>query len=107
MVAVMRRKSSSGALLVGSSAMIGGLNDAPEHARELADYLRGLHTCVNLIPYNPRENSPYLAPEQEAVERFQQILMDAGQLAFRRNTKGQQAMAACGQLGSLSLRRAR
>lgn len=84
--------------------LIRGLNDALEHAAELADYLRGLRTCVNLIPYNPREESPYVAPNDAAVERFQSALMEAGQLCFRRNTKGQAAMAACGQLGNLALR---
>lgn len=85
--------------------LIRDLNDAPEHARELAAYLRGLPTCVNLIPYNPRENSPYDVPDEETVIAFQQILMDAGQLTFRRNTKGTRAMAACGQLGTIALRR--
>lgn len=85
--------------------LIRGLNDAPEHARELAAYLRGLPTCVNLIPYNPRENSPYDVPDEETVVAFQQVLMNAGQLVFRRNTKGTQAMAACGQLGTIALRR--
>lgn len=85
--------------------LIRGLNDASEHARELAAYLRGLPTCVNLIPYNPRQNSPYDVPDEETVVAFQQVLMNAGQLAFRRNTKGRAAMAACGQLGTLAARR--
>ena len=85
--------------------LIRGVNDALDHARQLAEYLRGLHTCVNLIPYNPREESPYEAPEEWVVTAFQDALMNAGQLCFRRNTKGQAAMAACGQLGNLSLRR--
>lgn len=85
--------------------LIRELNDATEHARELAVYLRGLPTCVNLIPYNPRENSPYDVPDEETVVAFQRVLMEAGQLAFRRNTKGTQAMAACGQLGTLAARR--
>lgn len=85
--------------------LIRGLNDAVDHARELVDYLRGLRTCVNLIPYNPREDSPYETPEDQAITRFQLELMGAGQLCFRRNTKGIAAMAACGQLGNLALRR--
>lgn len=85
--------------------LIAGVNDQPEHARQLAEYLAGLSTCVNLIPYNPRENSPYEAPTEAASDEFQTILMQSGQLAFRRWTKGQSAMAACGQLGNLALRR--
>lgn len=85
--------------------LIKGLNDAPEHAEQLADYLSGLHTCVNLIPMNRVERSEFEPPEEAVVERFQAALMARGQLAFRRNTKGRQAMAACGQLGNPALRR--
>ncbi|MBN2559978.1 MAG: 23S rRNA (adenine(2503)-C(2))-methyltransferase RlmN [Phycisphaerae bacterium] len=85
--------------------LIKGVNDRPEHARQLVEYLKGLRTCVNLIPYNPCGGLTYEAPSEEAVAQFQAVLMEAGQLVFRRNTKGQQAMAACGQLGNLNLRR--
>lgn len=85
--------------------LIHGLNDALDHARQLAEYLCGLRTCVNLIPYNSREDSPYETPDEKTVEAFQLALMNAGQLCFRRNTKGTAAMAACGQLGNLALRR--
>jgi len=85
--------------------LIRGVNDELDHARQLAEYLRGLHTCVNLIPYNPRDDSPYEPSDDETVSAFQLALMNAGQLCFRRNTKGQAAMAACGQLGNLELRR--
>ena len=84
--------------------LLRGVNDAPEHAHELADYLRGIRTCVNLIPFNPCEGLPFQPPDEESQDCFQRILMDAGQLAFRRNTKGQKAMAACGQLGNSKLR---
>jgi len=79
--------------------LIAGLNDQPDHARQLADYLRGLPTCVNLIPFNPCEGIDYRTPDQKTVDEFQRTLMDAGQLAFRRNTKGRNALGACGQLG--------
>ncbi|HKQ46643.1 MAG TPA: 23S rRNA (adenine(2503)-C(2))-methyltransferase RlmN [Phycisphaerae bacterium] len=81
--------------------LLGGVNDAPEHAEELADYLRGLRTCVNLIPWNPCEGLPFEPPAEANVIRFQETLMRLGQLTFRRNTKGQRAMAACGQLGKI------
>lgn len=79
--------------------LIAGLNDQPDHARQLADYLRGLPTCVNLIPFNPCDGIDYRTPDAETVDEFQQILMAAGRLAFRRNTKGIEALGACGQLG--------
>lgn len=84
-----------------------GINDRIEHALELADYLRGLPTCVNLIPWNPIEGIAFETPDEEVVDAFQQTLMDQGQLAFRRNTKGRTAMGACGQLGNLALQRKR
>jgi 23S rRNA (adenine2503-C2)-methyltransferase len=85
--------------------LIRGLNDQPEHARELAEYLAGLPTCVNLIPMNPIGDSPFAAPSEATCDEFQTVLMQRGQLAFRRWTKGRQAMAACGQLGNLELRK--
>jgi 23S rRNA (adenine2503-C2)-methyltransferase len=80
--------------------LIKGLNDRPEHARELVDYLRGLRTCVNLIPLNAVGSSPFEPPAEETVVEFHRFVMEAGQLVFCRNTKGRQAMAACGQLGN-------
>lgn len=85
--------------------LLGGVNDATHHAEELAAYLRGLATCVNLIPWNPCDGLPFEAPTEENILRFQETLMRLGQLTFRRNTKGRQAMAACGQLGNPGLRR--
>jgi len=82
--------------------LMAGLNDGRAHAEELAAYLRGLRTCVNLIPWNPLPDMPYAPPSNETVDDFQRTLMDAGQLAFRRNTKGRAAWAACGQLGRVA-----
>jgi 23S rRNA (adenine2503-C2)-methyltransferase len=85
--------------------LIPGVNDAREHALEVAEYLRGLTTCVNLIPYNPRLQSPYGRPEREGVVQFYRWLMEAGQYCRVRGTKGQDTMAACGQLGNRALKR--
>jgi 23S rRNA (adenine2503-C2)-methyltransferase len=79
--------------------LIKGLNDQPEHARELVTYLAGLRTCVNLIPLNTSGLHRHEPPDDDTVIRFHQIVMEAGQLVFCRNTKGRRAMAACGQLG--------
>ena len=85
--------------------MLAGVNDALEHARELAAYLEGLPTCVNLIPWNPCEGLDHQTPSDESVDAFQQELMGLGQMTFRRRTKGRGAMGACGQLGNLALKR--
>lgn len=85
--------------------LIPGVNDAPEHARQLADYVRGLPAMVNVIPYNPRADSPWPAPDEADVTRFLADLTAAGAYAKRRRTKGRDDMAACGQLGNAALRR--
>jgi 23S rRNA (adenine2503-C2)-methyltransferase len=87
--------------------LIEGVNDAREHALEVAEYLRDLKACVNLIPYNPRLESPFGRPEKEGVARFYHWLMEAGQYCRIRGTKGKDAMAACGQLGNREMKKLR
>ncbi len=87
--------------------LIPGVNDAAEHARELADYLRPIKSVVNVIPYNPRRDSPWPAPTEDSVVNFMTCLQDAGQMCKRRLTKGRDQMAACGQLGNRDLARPR
>jgi 23S rRNA (adenine2503-C2)-methyltransferase len=94
--------------------LIPGVNDAPEHAVLMGDYMLGrgewagrppLPGLVNLIPYNPRESSPWPAPEETRVDAFMAWLTDTGVYTKRRRTKGRDQMAACGQLGNLDFRR--
>jgi 23S rRNA (adenine2503-C2)-methyltransferase len=87
--------------------LIAGVNDEPEHARRLADFLRGTRTCVNLIPYNPRRDSPYERPSFERVAAFFRQMQNLGQYCRVRGTKGDGVMAACGQLGNRALARKR
>ena len=87
--------------------LLHGINDGPEHAHMLADYLRGLNACVNLIPYNPGLDGTYARPNSDQVKTFFHILQDAGQRCRIRGTKGDNAMAACGQLGNRTLGRKR
>jgi 23S rRNA (adenine2503-C2)-methyltransferase len=84
--------------------LIPGVNDADAHADELCGRLRGIRCCVNVIPYNPRRDSPWPAPSEAGVERFMRRLVGNGQFAKRRRTKGRAAMAACGQLGNERIR---
>ncbi len=80
--------------------VIPGINDAREHAFQVAEYLRPLKCMLNVIPYNPRRNSPWPAPTEESIQQFLAWLKEAGQGCKRRITKGREQMAACGQLGS-------
>lgn len=84
--------------------LIPGVNDADAHADELAALLRNVRCCVNVIPYNPRRDSPWPAPAEEDVGRFLARLEMRGQFCKRRRTKGRDTMAACGQLGNERIR---
>ena len=85
--------------------LIPGVNDADEHADELCQYLRALTCTVNVIPYNPRRNSPWPAPDEESVSRFMQRIHNLGQFVKRRQTMCRNVMAACGQLGNAEIRK--
>jgi len=78
--------------------MLDGVNDAPEHARELAKLLKRVPSKVNLIPFNPFPESGFARTDMARVRRFQQILLDAGFIATVRKTRGDDIDAACGQL---------
>lgn len=74
------------------------VNDRPEHAHELAELLRGIPVKINLIPFNPFAQSDYKRVSNNALRRFQTILIDAGYIATVRTTRGDDIDAACGQL---------
>ena len=78
--------------------LLAGVNDSPQHARELVDLIRGLKAKVNLIALNPGPDIPFLTPQDERVQEFQQTLIRAGVPAFIRRPRGRDIYAACGQL---------
>ena len=78
--------------------LLAGVNDAPEHAREVAELVRGIRAKVNLIALNPGTELPYRTPKQEQVVAFQKILVAAGIPTFVRRPRGRDIFAACGQL---------
>ena len=79
--------------------MIEGLNDTIADARRLVRLLRGLPSKVNLIPFNPHPNAPFKPPREEVIDAFRDHLVSKHLSCFRRKTRGQDEMAACGQLG--------
>jgi 23S rRNA (adenine2503-C2)-methyltransferase len=89
---------TSGRRLTFEYVLLGGLNDKPEHARELANLLRGRLALVNLIPYNAVPGLPYQTPSKKAVQQFVQTLEQAGLNVQIRERKGDEINAACGQL---------
>jgi 23S rRNA (adenine2503-C2)-methyltransferase len=78
--------------------LLGGVNDTPENAREVAELLRGLRCKVNLIALNPGPGIDFTTPSEERVAAFQKTLRDAGIPAFLRRPRGRDIYAACGQL---------
>ena len=79
-------------------AMIGGVNDSKENARELLRRMKGLPCHFNLIPLNHVEESPLKPSTREAVAAFQRTLEDGGIPATVRRTLGGDIDASCGQL---------
>jgi 23S rRNA (adenine2503-C2)-methyltransferase len=83
--------------------MLDGVNDLPEHARELAHLLQthrgqGVSCKLNLIPFNPFPASGLVRSPQQRVQAFAKILSDAGIVTTVRKTRGDDIDAACGQL---------
>lgn len=78
--------------------LLEGVNDAPEHAREVAARVRDTRCKVNLIAFNPGPGVPYTMPPHKRVLEFQSILTGSGIPAFIRRPRGRDIYAACGQL---------
>jgi 23S rRNA (adenine2503-C2)-methyltransferase len=82
--------------------LLGGFNDSVDDARRLAKLLANLRVKVNLIPWNPGD-LPYQKPDPVRIESFRKILTDKDMKAFVRYSRGQDVMAACGQLALIEM----
>ena len=78
--------------------MLDGVNDKPEHARELARLLRGRRAKLNLIPFNTFPGTSYRCSPPTVILKFRDILNEHGVIATTRRTRGDDIDAACGQL---------
>ena len=78
--------------------LLGGVNDQPEHAREVLALLRGMRAKVNLIVWNPGPGIDYVQPTPADVAVFQKMLIDGGIATYIRRPRGRDIYAACGQL---------
>jgi 23S rRNA (adenine2503-C2)-methyltransferase len=87
----------SGRHMIGY-VLIPGVNDANEHAEQLADYVRDLPAKINLIPYNPSHGDRVAKPEEKSIQDFMAALRQKNVVVIRRGTLGSQFQAACGQL---------
>ncbi len=78
--------------------MLRDINDSDEDAHRLISLLKGIPSKVNLIPFNPFESSECKRPDDKRVFSFQEILLKGNITALIRKSKGQDILAACGQL---------
>jgi 23S rRNA (adenine2503-C2)-methyltransferase len=89
---------ASGRRLTYEYVLLDGVNDQPDHARQLARLLRERTALLNVIPYNPVGGLPYRTPSPVAQDRFRDILQQYGVNVQFRQRKGDKISAACGQL---------
>jgi 23S rRNA (adenine2503-C2)-methyltransferase len=82
--------------------MLNGVNDSEADAKELVRLLKGIRSKVNLIPFNPWPGAPYICSSNNRIHAFGRILIAAGIASPIRKTRGEDIMAACGQLRSMS-----
>src|SRR5512135_275421 len=80
--------------------MLKGVNDSIEDAKVLVRLLNGIPAKINLIPFNPWPGRKYECSDWEQIERFSQVVFDAGYASPVRTPRGRDILAACGQLKS-------
>jgi 23S rRNA (adenine2503-C2)-methyltransferase len=80
--------------------MLKGVNDSIEDAKALVRLLKGIHAKINLIPFNPWPGSKYECSDWDQIEKFSQVVFDAGYASPVRTPRGRDILAACGQLKS-------
>jgi 23S rRNA (adenine2503-C2)-methyltransferase len=78
--------------------LLGGINDQPQHAREVLKLLAGMKAKVNLIVWNPGPGIDFREPAPADVAVFHRMLIDGGIPTFTRKPRGRDIYAACGQL---------
>ena len=82
--------------------MLKGVNDSDEDARRLVQLIRGIPAKINLIPFNEWPDAPYERSDWSRIEAFSKIIFKAGFASPVRRPRGEDIMAACGQLKSAS-----
>jgi 23S rRNA (adenine2503-C2)-methyltransferase len=82
--------------------MLKGVNDSLADARALVKLLKGIPAKINLIPFNPWPGTKYECSDWERIEKFSEIIFNAGYASPVRTPRGRDILAACGQLKSAS-----
>ncbi len=82
--------------------MLDHVNDSPEDARRLVELIKGIPAKINLIPFNEWPGAPYKRSSGNRIHAFADIIHNAGYASPIRTPRGEDIMAACGQLKSAS-----
>jgi 23S rRNA (adenine2503-C2)-methyltransferase len=80
--------------------MLKGVNDSAADAQALVRLLKGIPAKINLIPFNPWPGTTYECSEWDDIERFSEVVFNAGYSSPVRTPRGRDILAACGQLKS-------
>ena len=80
--------------------MLKGVNDSIAEAKALVRQLKGIHAKINLIPFNPWPGTIYECTDWADIERFSEVIFNAGYSSPIRTPRGRDILAACGQLKS-------
>jgi 23S rRNA (adenine2503-C2)-methyltransferase len=80
--------------------MLKGVNDSLADARALVRLVKGIPAKINLIPFNPWPGSQYECSDWEQIEKFSEVVFNAGYASPVRTPRGRDILAACGQLKS-------
>jgi 23S rRNA (adenine2503-C2)-methyltransferase len=80
--------------------MLKGVNDTPADAKALVQLLKGIPAKINLIPFNPWPGTRYECSDWDQIEKFSEIVFNAGYASPVRTPRGRDILAACGQLKS-------
>ena len=97
-------KASNSERITFEYVMLNGVNDSDEDAHRLVKLLDGIPSKVNLIPFNEWPGAPYTRSSNNRIHAFARILMAAGYASPIRTPRGEDIMAACGQLKSATER---
>ncbi len=97
--------SSNARRITFEYVMLKGVNDSPAEAKELVRLLQGIPAKVNLIPFNPWPGAPFERSSDAVIKVFSDIVNAAGYSSPVRTPRGEDIMAACGQLKSDSVKR--
>lgn len=91
-------RATTGRQVTFEYVLLGGINDHPDHARQLSALVGRRDAMINLIPYNPVASLGYRTPTPERSRTFAEILERGGHVVKIRKRKGSSINAACGQL---------